>query len=327
MKRLPTLLLLALPLLVGGVALVSIGSAEPDVPVLTGVVEVEEVDVVPKIPGRIASLDVREGERVAAGQVVGALTSDEIRAKVRQAEAAVAAAQAQLAKARAGARPEEIEAVRRQFEQAQSQLRFAEQSFGRVQNVYEEGVVSAQERDQARFKYEAARDQAAAAQAQLDIARQGARTEDVEAARAQAARAEAALAEARAYENETRLVSPVAGEVVERLVAPGEVVPAGFPILTVIDPAASYLILQVREDQLGAVRMGAVLQGVVPALGEASHPFAVTYVAAMADFATWRATNERGDFDLKTFEVRLRPAQPIEGLRPGMTVRVTLEEA
>jgi HlyD family secretion protein len=122
-------------------------------------------------------------------------------------------------------------------------------------------------------------------------------------------------------------VSPVAGQVVERLVAPGEVVPAGFPVLTIIDPEQAYVIVQVREDHLGAVRMGTVLEAVVPALGAERHPFAVTYLSAMADFATWRATNERGDFDLKTFEVRLRPARPVEGLRPGMTVRLHLAPA
>ncbi len=326
MKHFARYLIIIIPLLVGGAALIALaahtGDPEPDV--LTGVVEAKEVGVLPKIPGRVASILVAEGDHVARGQTVATLTSEEVEAKVSQAEAAVAAARAVLLKANNGARPEEIEAVRRQVAQAQSALTLAEKSYHRVQNVYDEGVVSEQERDQARFKYDAAADAARAAEAQLSIVRQGARSEDIAAARANVDRAEAALSEALVYRKESQLASPLNGEVVERVVSEGEVVAPGYPVMTVVDLSDAHVILQVREDQLSGFRVGGEMEGNIPALGETQYPFRISRIAAMADFATWRATNERGDFDVRTFEVELKPRQAVEGLRPGMTARFTL---
>ena len=84
------------------------------------------------------------------------------------------------------------------------------------------------------------------------------------------------------------------------------------------------MVLQVREDQMAGIRKEQSMAVVIPALGPESHLFKVTHIAAMADFATWRATNQKGDFDLKTLEIHLRPQQAIAGLVPGMTARVTL---
>ena len=110
----------------------------------------------------------------------------------------------------------------------------------------------------------------------------------------------------------------------KRIAEPGEIVSAGYPVMTVLDTADVWVTLQVREDLMPSIRMGRTISVIIPAVGETAVPFRVSYIAAMADFATWKATNQKGDFDLRTFEVRLRTEHPVPGLRPGMTARAAL---
>ena len=150
----------------------------------------------------------------------------------------------------------------------------------------------------------------------------GARNEDKEAAAAMVTRASGAISEVKAFLGETSLHAPIAGEVYKRNVEPGEMIAAGYPILTLLDPTDVWTTFQLREDKLAGVKMGDRITVRVPALGNRSVELAVYYIAPLGDFATWRATNAQGGFDLKTFEVRARPTQPVPGLRPGMSVLV-----
>lgn len=324
MKKTFSYLAFAVPALAAALAIGMLVPRDdaPQVEYLTGVVETTEIDVVPKIPGRISDITVREGDRVTRGQLVATLESKEIDAKVEQARGALQAAQAKLRMAHNGARPEEREAVERLYQQARHQFDLADKTYRRVQKVFDEGLIAEQERDQARFKYDAAREQMEAARAQYQMVMKGARAEDVQAAEGLVHQAESATREATAYQQETSLMSPIAGEVVERVADPGEVVAAGYPVLTIIAPDDAWVVVQVREDELGSLRMGTRVSAIVPGLGGQAVPFRVTHVAPMADFATWRATNQKGDFDLRTFEVHLRPERLVDGLRPGMTVRI-----
>lgn len=297
--------------------------ATPSTTVITGMVEATEVDVAAKIPGRVDSVLVREGDRVNKGQVLATLQSREIDAKVERARGLMEAAQAKLDMARNGARPEEKEAVEKLYEQARHQYELAEKTFNRVQAVFADSVVSPQERDEVEFKYKAAREQMDAAKAKYDMVMKGARDEEIRAAEALVHQAENGYNEARAYQDETRLVSPLDGEVRKRIVDPGEIVAAGYPVLTVLDTRDVWVVVNLREDRMTGIAMDKVVSGAVPALDGKRFDFRVSYIAAMADFATWKATNQKGDFDLKSFEIRFRPQSPIEGFRPGMTVRLS----
>jgi HlyD family secretion protein len=311
---------LALGLAAAGV--IAVRSAAPAAEWMTGMVETAEVDVAAKIPGRVDSLFADEGDTLQRGQTLATLESREVDAKVGQAEAAMAAARARWDMARNGARPEEIEAAEGMAEQARRQAELAEKTFRRVESVYRDSVVSEQERDQIEFACRAAAEQKRAAEAKEAMVKSGARGEEIRAAEALYRQAESACREARAYQRETRLTSPVRGIVKDRVADAGEMVAAGYPVFTVINPEDSWVVLQVREDRLSAFREGMEIRSVVPALGNAEVRFRVSRIASMADFATWRATNQKGDFDLKTFEIHLRPAGRIPGLRPGMTVRM-----
>lgn len=288
--------------------------------VIEGQVEARLVNVAAKIPGRVASVAVREGQTVRKADPLVVLDSPEIRAKLDQAEAARQAADAQRDKAYAGAREEEIRQARGMLERAQHATELAEKTFRRVDRLNKDGVLPAQRRDEAEAQLQTSRDAEAVARAAYDMARTGARDEDKAAAAALATRARGAIAEVNAFLGETKVSSPIAGEVYRRNVEPGEVVAAGYPILTLLDPADVWATFQVREDKLAGMKMGDRLAVRVPALGGRRVDLAVSYIAPAGDFATWRPTSAQGGFDLKTFEVRARPAGPAAGLRPGMSV-------
>ena len=198
----------------------------------------------------------------------------------------------------------------------------AESSFKRVDGLAREGLVAAQKRDEAEANFKASRDQALAAKAQYDLARSGARAEDKSAASAQARQVAGVVAEVQAAQAETELKSPVAGEVAKVLARTGELSPQGVAVVTVVDLNDQWVVLNVREDRLQRFAIGKEFDATLPALGGKTVKFKVYHTAALPNFATWRATRAGQGFDARTFEVRARPAAPIEGARPGMTVLV-----
>jgi HlyD family secretion protein len=298
--------------------------ASRPVPVpIQGQMEARETDVAAKIPGRVAELAVREGERIEAGGLILRLDAPEVQAKLAQATAAQEAAQAVARKAEQGARPQEIQMARLQWQRAETAAELAQTSWRRVEGLAREGLIADQKRDEAEANWKASRDAALAARAQYDLARQGAREEDKSASAAQARQVAGTVAEVQAARAETELLSPVAGEVAKVLARVGELVPQGVAAVTVVDLADQWVVLNVREDRLSRFAMGQEFDARLPALGaDGSARFKVSYSAPLPDFATWRATRGGAGFDVRTFEVRARPLTPIAGARPGMSVLV-----
>ncbi|MGG7607316.1 HlyD family secretion protein [Massilia sp. BKSP1R2A-1] len=283
-----------------------------------GQIEAQEINVSSKVPGRVGRVHVRLGQTVARGDLLFELDSPEVRAKVAQAEAARDAARAASQKVQAGARPQEIAAARANWERAQAGARLASLTYQRIAAMYAEGVVARQKRDEAEAQARSANEQATAARAQYDLARQGARPEDKLAAEAQLRQVAGALAETGAALDETRITAPAAGEVTKIAIQPGELAPQGFPVLTLVDLGDVWAVLAVREDMFKPFAQGTVHQAYIPAL-KTGASFKVETVSALPAFATWRAARPGGT-DLRTFELRLRPTAPVPGLRPGMTV-------
>ncbi|HQJ75034.1 MAG TPA: efflux RND transporter periplasmic adaptor subunit [Bacteroidota bacterium] len=324
MKKL--VLIIPLSVAIIAIAILLFRAFHPSKEYITGVVETTEIDVASKIPGRIDSVFVSEGDKVEKGQILATLESKEINAKVEQARGAMMAAQARMIMAKNGARPEEKEAVEKQYLAAKHQFELADKTFGRIQQVFKDSVISVQEKDQVEFQFKAAKEQLEAAYAKYKMVIKGARYEDIDAAEGIFHQAMNALNEALAYQAETKLISPINGEVFKRVSDPGEIIGSGYPIFTLIDPNDVWVVIQLREDKMTKFKKDMIINGIIPALGNSEYKFKITYIAAMADFATWKATNQKGDFDLKTFELHLRPIKPIDGLRAGMTVRFELPE-
>ena len=285
---------------------------------LQGQMDAQEVNVSSKVAGRVGQVNVKLGDTVSQGQLLFQLTSPEVDAKVAQATAAAQAADAVAQKAQAGARPEEVRAAKANWQRAQTGAAMAKTTYERVNNMFAEGVLARQKRDEAEAQWRAAEQQAQAARAQYDMASAGARPEDKNAANAQARQVGAVLTEAQVALAETKITAPVAGQVSKIQIQPGELAPQGFPVITVVNLADAWAVLQVREDEMVAFAIGSTHTANVPALRQ-QLTFKVSSVAVMPDFATWRAARPGGT-DLRTFEVRLRPAIRVEGLRPGMSV-------
>lgn len=291
---------------------------------LQGQIEAKRVLVSGKVPGRIDSLLFREGNFVEKGNVIAIINSPEIEAKKIQAKGALKAARAQANKARNGARAEDVTALKAMSDRAQEAANLAKNTYERVQKLYNEGVLPLQKRDEAETQMRATQAASDAARAQYAQAVAGARAEDKAAANALVLQAKGANAEVDAYLEETKICAPMSGEISAKLAEEGEVVGAGMPIVAITDLNDSWAIFYLREDLLTKVTKGKIFKVYVPALG-ANIDMEVSYIAAAGDYATWRSSKDSGGFDLKSFEVRMRPKSKIKNLRPGMSVLLPMD--
>ena len=288
---------------------------------IQGTVECTTYKASSKVPGRIDDMKVEQGDRVEKGQLLYTLSTPELEAKLQQAEAVKSAAAALDQAAIAGARIQQIEAAMNMWEKAQAGLELARKTYERVKNLYEQGVVPEQKMDEASANYKAMEATALAAKAQYNLAMDGARKEDKEAAAARVRQAEGAVSEVESYISDAMVYSPVTGEVSTIIAEQGELVGSGYPVVAILDMSDMWVTFNIKETLLPAIRVGTRMSGYVPALGY-DVEFEVTYIAVQADFATWSATRTQGGFDIRTFAVKAKPTAPAEGLRPGMSVIV-----
>lgn len=301
------------------VAIIGFFIFDRDREIIQGQVEVKEYRVSSKVPGRIAEIRVEEGDYVHAGDTVAILDAPEVRAKMMQAQGAEAGASALEDMARHGARKEQIQGAFQLLQQAKAGLEIAEKSYNRVQRLFEEGVMSEQKRDEAFAQYQALQAQALAAQSQYEMAVNGARAEEKRAAQAQVERARGAVEEVNAYINETVLIAQKDGEVSSIYPMVGELVGTGSPVMTISVKDDLWGTFNVREDQLGDLKMGTEFSAYVPAFKK-DIKMKVYYMKDQGSYATWKATKASGQYDLKTFEVKARPVEAVEGLLPGMSL-------
>ena len=296
--------------------------SKPRPHVIQGEAEATEYRVSCMVPGHVTELYVREGQTVHRGDTVAFIESPQVRAKLAQAQAARSAAQAQSAKARNGARQEQIAGAYELWQQALVQEDVMKKSFDRVQTLYDQKVISAQKYDETKAKYDAAVAQAKAARSQYDMALSGARSEDKAAAAALVHQADGAIREVGSYLQELYLVSPADGVVSNVYPRQGELVGQGSPVATVTDLSDLWFTFNIREDELHGMQTGDELTVKVPALDGATLKAKVNYMAVRESYATWKATKETDQYDAKTFEVRAVPMETVPGLRPGMTVLI-----
>ncbi len=313
-----------LPLLtLGGiialVALIGYLTLHKSSEIIQGEAEVTEYRVSSKVPGRILEFRVKEGTHVQVGDTLALLEAPDIAAKLEQARAAQAAAQAQNEKALKGARSEQVQAAYEMWQKAVAGLTIAEQSFKRVKNLHEQGVMSSQKLDEATAQRDAALATEKAAKAQYDMAKNGAEQEDKDAAAALVDRAKGAVAEVESYIKETCLIAQTAGDVSEIFPQVGELVGTGAPIMNIAVLEEMWVSFNVREDLLKDLGMDTEFEAYVPAL-DRNIRLKVYYLKDLGTYAAWKATKTTGQFDLKTFEVKALPLEQVEGLRAGMSV-------
>jgi HlyD family secretion protein len=286
---------------------------------IQGQAEASEYRISSKVPGRILEIKVKEGQKVNAGDTLALLEAPDIQAKLAQAEAVRTAAAAQNAKAKKGAREEEVQGAYEIWQKSKAGLDIMEKSYKRMENLFNEGVVSEQKRDEVKAQYDAAVATEKAALSQYNMAKNGAEKETKEMAAAQVRQAEGVVAEVNSYINETVLIATTAGEVSEIYPMVGELVGTGAPIMNIAVMSDMWISFNVREDLLQNLSMGTHIVGYVPALDK-DIDLTVNYIKDLGSYAAWKATKSNGQYDLRTFEVRAVPEDRVENLRPGMSV-------
>ncbi|CAV18439.1 HlyD family secretion protein [Vibrio atlanticus] len=290
---------------------------------LQGQIDAQQYSISSKVPGRIDEIFVRKGDSVEKGELIFSLLSPEIDAKLEQAKAGQKAAGALAKQAENGARTQQIQAAKDQWLKAKAAADLMDKTYQRVNNLYNDGVVAEQKRDEAKTQWQAAKYTESAAFQMYQLAQEGARDETKVAAAQKALMAAGAVAEVEAYAKDTQIHSWFSGEVAQVLLSSGELAPQGFPVVTVIDTKDAWAVLNVREDMLKHFEKGSQFEAYLPAL-DRSLTFQVTHIAVMGDFATWRSTDAAQGFDLRTFEVEAHPVDTNETLRMGMSLVVEL---
>ncbi|MBR1839569.1 MAG: HlyD family secretion protein [Prevotella sp.] len=302
--------------IVGLIGFFTIGSEEE---IIQGQIEVEEYRVSSKVPSRVLRLLVKEGDYVHVGDTLAILDAPDVEAKAQQALGAENAAEAMSDMARAGARKEQIQGAYELWQQAKAGLDIAKKSYERVQRLFDEGVVSEQKRDEAYAQYKAYEAQEKAAKSQYDMAQNGARREEKAAAQAQVSRAQGAVNEVNSYRKETIQIAQMEGEVSTIYPKVGELIGAGSPIMTISIINDVWGSFNIREDQLKGMKNGDTFKAYLPAFDKEIE-LKVTSIKDEGSYATWKATKSNGQYDMKTFEVKAKPTQKFDGLRPGMSV-------
>ncbi len=297
---------------------------EPKPQVLQGEIDASSYSVSSKVPGRIADVLVKKGQDVKKGDLIFVINSPEVEAKVKQAIAAKNAASAKKDEANAGARKQQVQAAFDQYQKAKAASELMQKTYNRVNNLFTKGVVPEQKRDEVYTKWQASKYTQSAAHQMYVMAKEGARSELKQAALSQENIYKGKVDEAMSYLEETKQYAYHDGEVSQILIHEGELAPTGFPIVTLIDMNDAWAIFHIREDVLSKVKKGDIYKMKIPALGDDLYEFKVTHIAVQGDFATWKSTQGNKSYDMKSFEVELFPVKPIDGLRVGMSVLLTL---
>lgn len=288
--------------------------------IIQGEAEITEIRISSKVPGRIAKFFVEEGDYVKKGDTLAILSAPDVDAKLMQAVAAAEAAAAQDMKARHGTRHEQVQSAFEMWQKAKAGVDIAEKSYNRVQRLFDQGVVTAQKRDEAKANYDASVATEKAAKSQYDMAKNGAQREDKDAALATLNRAKGAVAEVESYVAESYLISPVDGQVSERYPNEWELVGTGAPIFNIMDLSDRWGTFNVREDGLEGFKMNEIINVYVPALNK-HVDMKIYYMKDLGSYAAWKATKTTGQYDRKTFEVRARfVGDSINNVIPGMSL-------
>lgn len=312
--------LIALIVIIVVLALIGLFLLKPESQIIQGQAEATQVRVSGKLPGRVVEFMVEEGQHVLAGDTLVHIHSSLVEAKLSQAEAMETVAKAQNKKVDSGTRVELLNSAYDMWQQAQAGLTIAKKTYERMQSLYKKGVVSEQKRDEAEAAYKAMVATESAAKSQYEMAKAGAQAEDKAAAAAMVAAAQGSVAEVESILSDSYLTAPTDGEISDIFPNVGELVSLGAPIMNVLKLDDMWVSFNVREDLLENLTMGAEVQAIIPALENKEVTLKVFYIRDMGSYAVWRATKVTGQYDAKTFQVKARPVEPVDNLRPGMSV-------
>ena len=293
---------------------------QPQPLIIQGEADATRVDIAARVDGRVGERPIERGDNVAAGQLLYKIDNPELLTKLKEAEAGLAVASAQLANILAGTRAEIIDERKAAVENASANLTLAQQTYDRLKALTAPGFSPVQKLDEATDQLRVAEHSLDQAKLAEQEAIAGPTKEARGIARANVVQAQAAIDTTKAQVDELTVKAPIASQVYQIGAEIGEYVSPGVPLLSLIDLNDVWLRFDLREDLIKGLKVGDQFQMRVPALGDRLITAAIKVINAKGEYAGWRATRATGDFDLRTFQIRAYPVEPIPELRPGMSV-------
>lgn len=306
------------------ISLIGIFTMSGDHVVLQGQIEATEIRISGKLPGRVDTFFVAEGQSVKRGDTLVGINSPEAYAKLKQASAMENVAKFQNEKIDEGSRLQIIRTAQEVWNKSKTDLQLAKTTYQRIQALYKDSVVSTQRYDEADALYKVAIAAERAAHQQYLLVKEGAQKQDKESARSLVDAAQGTVNEVQSVLQDAWLTAPMSGEIATIYVQCGELVGTGTPIMNLVVLQDCHVVLNVREDYLSYFEMGKDFVGKVPAIGNQEVVFRVNYISPLGSFATWKST-DRSSYDMRTFEIHALPMESVDGLRPGMSVLVEME--
>lgn len=293
--------------------------------VLQGQVEATEIRISGKLPGRIDTFFVKEGDWVRQGDTLVVINSPEVYAKYQQVNALEQVAVQQNKKIDAGTRRQIVATALQLWNKTQSDLVLAKTTYSRILTLYKDSVVTSQRKDEVEAMYKAAVAAERAGYEQYQMAVDGAQSEDKASAASLVDAARSTVDEVSALLVDARLTAPESGQIATIFPKRGELVAPGTPIMNLVVMSDVHVVLNVREDLMPRFKMGRTFVADVPAIAKKNLEFEIYYISPLGSFATWKSTKQTGSYDLRTFEIQARPTLQIDNLRPGMSVLLTLD--
>lgn len=287
--------------------------------IIEGQADATSLRISGKLPGRVVKLYVEEGDMVKAGDTLVHIHSSLAEAKMAQALGMETVARTQDRKVDAGTRKQIIAAAADLVNQAEAAVTIARKTYDRMENLFRDGVVSEQKRDEAKAAYDASVAALGAARSQHSLAVAGAQKEDKESALAMVDVAKGGVAEVESLLEDQYLLAPCDGQIDQVYPHESELVMMGAPIMSLLKLQDKWITFNVREDLLSQMPLGGEIEVMLPALDRKKVKAKIYYSRDLGSYAEWQATKASGQWDSKTFEIKARPLEDLPQLRPGMT--------
>lgn len=294
---------------------------------IIGMVDAEFVDVSSSLPGKVALITVSTGEKVVAGQTLAQMETDKIETLKAQAADALIITQSQQNKVEEGTRPEVVASARNLERIAQEQMNLMSKTYSRFQNLYAQGVVSGQERDLVYFRYKAAQKELETARLNVQMLQKGSSQNAKNASSALTNQARNTDKLIRQIEESSIIKSPVSGTISTLVSKSGEMVNAGYPMMTVMKDRSYFVKFNIRQDLMSKVQKGKTVMLRIPGATPEKIEAVVTDLAPGLGYADWVPERQSGQIELRTFQIRAVPKNLNDNmnLRPGMTAELILD--
>ncbi|WP_263603316.1 HlyD family secretion protein [Chryseobacterium sp. PET-29] len=301
-------------------------SADTPKDAVIGMVDAEFIDVSASLPGRVLDIPVKEGEDVKEGQTVAQMKTSEIETIQSQVADAVEIARSQMDKIDRGVEPEVLASAKNLQQIAQQQMDLMSKTYSRFQNLYSEGVVSGQERDVIYFKYKAAQKELETAKLNVQLLERGSNMEMKNSAQAILNQAQKAEKLTQEIKENASIKAPVSGRISTIVSNKGEMVNAGYPMMTIQKDDSFFVKFNLRQNQMAKIDKGSMVTMKIPGCIPETVKGKVSELAPALGYADWVPEKQNGEFELRTFQIKVKPENPkaIKGLRSGMTAQLIL---